>query len=239
MRETAGTSAVHDHSAADDETVARDDPPANEADEVEDEAGDEVAEERDPDQQSESGEAGWQAEGLAVQKDGNGDAEGAQSGDDAAEPGSSKSTTTPHTRSPAPQGKRNRALKQSVSNEAEPPTKASKLLGETSSEWPGVTVPEAVAAAATGLALPQATGHGQSPKPTTPALMGGAGAAVLQATCDEEANSETTLRERGSVPKRGRVLGQHPSAEDAPQKGHAASERGTFSVFPRGKAATC
>ena len=48
MRETAGTSAVHDHSAADDETVARDDPPANEAGEVEDEAGDEVAEERDP-----------------------------------------------------------------------------------------------------------------------------------------------------------------------------------------------
>ena len=114
MRETAGTSAVHDHSAADDDTVARDDPPANEADEVEDEAGDEVAEERDPDQQSESGEAGWQAEGLAVQKDGNGDAEGAQSGDDAAEPGSSKSTTTPHTWFPAPEGKRNRALKQSV-----------------------------------------------------------------------------------------------------------------------------
>ena len=161
MRETAGTSAVHDHSER--ETAARDDPPSKEADEAVDESGDETAEERDPDQQSESGEAVWQMEGLAAQKDGDGNAEGAQSGGDAAEPGSSTSITAQQHLFPAPEGKGNTVLKHSLSTEVEPPTKASNLVGESSPEGPGVAVPEAVVAAATGHALPPATGHGQSP----------------------------------------------------------------------------
>ena len=52
--------------------VAADEAEANEADEAVDELGNESVDERDPDQQSESGEAVCQAEGLAVQKDGDG-----------------------------------------------------------------------------------------------------------------------------------------------------------------------